>query len=277
MPRTANATLAIAGITLDTDANNHYSAPIKMPDAKQIAMRYPCRWGGKRIGAGRKPVPGRRRVPHRRRPKLASRFPVHVTTRLRDEVPRLRNFDLAPVLRRAFVHGCDTGRFRICDFSIQGNHIHLICEAVDGAALSRGMQRWSSMVGRGINKHLGRSGKVFDGRYHEEILRSPRRVRNALCYVLQNARRHGLRIPRGYNGVDPFSSAWYFDGWADERWREGLSPPDDGDGPSVARPHTWLRRTGWRRHGLIGVDEVPAAARTESSRSRPAAHRPRAM
>ena len=223
-------------------------------------MKYPCGWGGKRDNAGRKPRPGRRRVPHRRRPKLASRFPVLITVRLRDDVPRLRNFELVKVLRRAFVRGCDAGRFRIVDFSIQGNHIHLICEAADAAALSHGMQRWSSMVGRGINKQVGRQGTVFDGRYHEEILRTPRHVRNALCYVLQNARRHGVRIPRTCNGVDPFSSAWYFDGWSSEAWRVGLSPPE-GDRPAVARPHTWLRRKGWRRHGLIGVDEVPAAGR----------------
>jgi len=233
-----------------------------MRGARQIEMRYPCRWGGKRAGAGRKRRPGRRRVPHRRRPKLASRFPVHVTVRLRDDVRRLRNFEMAKILRRAFVHGCDVGRFRICDFSILGNHIHLICEAADAAALSRGMQRWSSMVGRGINRKLHRTGRVFDGRYHEEILRNPRQVRNALCYVMQNARRHGLRIPRGYNGIDPFTSAWWFDGWVDDHWREGVSPPDDGDGPSVARPKTWLRRKGWRRHGLIRVDEMPAAGRS---------------
>ena len=103
---------------------------------------------------------GRRRVAHRPRAKLASRFPVHITVRLRDDVRRLRNFAMARVLRRAFVRGCDTGRFRICQFDIQGNHIHLVVEACDAAALSHGMQRWSSMVARGINRKLGRSGSA---------------------------------------------------------------------------------------------------------------------
>jgi len=186
---------------------------------------------------------------------------VHVTVRLRDDVRRLRNFAMARVLRRAFVRGCDTGRFRICHFDIQGNHIHLVVEACDAAALAHGMQRWSSMVARGINRKLGRSGAVFADRYHSEIMRTPRQIRHTLCYVLQNGRRHGLRMPRGYGGVDPYSSAWYFDGWAHERWRRGLSPPDDDEGPPVARPHTWLLATGWRAHGLIGITEVPAAGR----------------
>jgi REP element-mobilizing transposase RayT len=101
---------------------------------------------------------GRRKVAHRRLAKLASRFPVHVTTRVCDDVRRLRGFEICAVLQRAFARGCDTGRFRICQFSVKGNYIHLVCEAVDAAALSRGTQRWSSMVGRGLNKKLGRTG-----------------------------------------------------------------------------------------------------------------------
>jgi hypothetical protein len=145
-------------------------------------------------------------------------------------------------------------------FSIQGNHIHLVCAACDAAALSHGMQRWSSRVARGLNKHLGRSGAVFVDRYHSEIMRNPRQVRNTLCYVMQNARRHGVRIPKRFGGVDPFSSAWYFDGWRDDGWRNAVAPPDDDEGSPVAKARTWLLNTGWRRCGLIGIDEAPAAA-----------------
>ena len=231
---------------------------------QQTSIRFPCRWGGRRPGAGRKRGPGRRRVRHRRRPALAARFPVHITLRLRDDVRRLRNFELCLQLRRVFVHCCDVGGFRICELSIQGNHIHLICEATDAAALSRGMQRLSSMLARRINKLTGRAGTVFADRYHGEIMRTPRHTRNTLLYVLQNARRHGLRIPAWAGGIDPYSSAWTFDGWRDDAWRAGLSPPR-GRSPT-ARPHSWLLREGWRRHGLIGVTEVPAAASRRASR-----------
>jgi len=193
---------------------------------------------------------------------------VHVTLRVRADVRRLRNFKLCAALRKVFVHCCDTGRFRICEFSIQGNHIHLICEAVNAAALAKGMQRFSSMLARRINKCSGRSGSVFAERYHAEVMRTPRQVRNTILYVLNNARRHRLRIPRGYGGVDPYSSAWYFDGWSHERWRRGLSPPADDDGPPVVVGHTWLLTEGWRLYGEIGVTEVPAAARGKGKRSR---------
>ena len=40
---------------------------------------------------------------------------------------------------------------------------------------------------------LGRTGRVLADRYHHRILTCPRQVRNALAYVLLNARRHAGR------------------------------------------------------------------------------------
>ncbi len=115
-------------------------------------------------------------------------------------------------------------------------------------------------VTRGINKLLGgRKGSVFDDRYQVEVLTNPRQVRNALCYVLQNARRHGIHRFRPSGWVDPCSSARYFDGWDGE---VNLPPAEPDAARPVADAETWLLRTGWQRWGLIGIDEVPAAGRS---------------
>jgi putative transposase len=225
--------------------------------------------GGRRDGAGRKPTePGRSRLRHAKRPVTAARFPIHVTKRVRRDVPRLRRFELCSVLRRAFVYGCRRAatvdgaevEFRICQFSIQGNHIHLICEASNNTALARGIQGWSVRVARGLNGHWERAGSVFDDRYHVEILTTPSQTRHALCYVLQNARRHGERIDSKFGGMDPFSSAWWFDGWKDETWKLGIPPPEMR---TVAEPQSWLLRVGWKKAklGAISITEVPAAGR----------------
>jgi hypothetical protein len=115
-------------------------------------------------------------------------------------------------------------------------------------------------IARGINGYLGRTGSVFDDRYHVEILTTPTQTRHALCYVLQNARRHHEQIDPRFHGVDPFSSAWWFDGWKDQAWRQGMPPPE---ARTVAEAETWLLRVGWKRSplGLISVDECPAAGR----------------
>src|SRR5438034_8287699 len=245
--------------------------PNQMSGSAQQSLRFPKRrkpgrttHGGRRDRAGRKPtIPGRPRLRHATRLVTTARFPVHVTKRVRRDVTRLRRFELCRVLRRAFVYGCsrdENGGFRICQFSIQGNHVHLICEASDNRALARGIQGFSVRVARGLNRHLGRSGSVFDDRYHMAILTTPTQTRHALCYVLQNARRHHEVIDPRFGGADPFSSAWWFDGWKDMSWKSGLAPPEMR---TVAEPKTWLLREGWRhsRTGLIAIDEVPPAGR----------------
>ena len=125
----------------------------------------------------------------------------------------------------------------------------MICEASDNVALARGVQGWSVRVARGLNGFWGREGGVFDDRYHLEILSSPTQTRNALCYI----------DPK-FGGMDPFSSAWWFDGRQDESWKRGVATPEMR---TVAEPTTWLLRVGWRRSkaGLIAIDEVPAAGR----------------
>jgi len=110
------------------------------------------------------------------------------------------------------------------------------------------MQGLLVRVARALNRLWGRDGSVFSDRYHARQLRTPKEVRTALAYVLQNARHHGLRIL----GIDPFSSGRWFDGWS-RKIRVATRLPG-----TTAR--TWLLRVGWRRHGLIGLEEVPRGA-----------------
>jgi putative transposase len=224
--------------------------------SRQVEMKYPTR-GGRRAGAGRKRVAPRPRVPHRTRPALASRFPVHVTVRLIAGLPRLRGAGPAKVLKAAFVRGCNKGVFRICQFSVQGNHVHLVCEARDRVALARGIQGWKISVARRLNHYWRREGTLFDDRYHAVILTTPRQTRNCLVYVFNNARRHREAVAT----VDIYSSAWYFDGWRNDVWRRGFARPDNRDGPPVAPASTWLLSTGWRTRagGPIDTAEVPVA------------------
>ena len=161
-------------------------------------------------------------------------------------------------LRRAFFRGCEKDGFRIVHFSIQRHHIHLVCEADTAERLARGIQGFSISAARRLNARVGRTGRVFSDRYHAAPVRSPRHARNVLCYVLQNARRHGERLDVRFGGIDPFSSAWYFDGWCDETWRDNVVASPHG--PPVVAPISWLLTTGWRRHGLIHPTEVPPAA-----------------
>jgi hypothetical protein len=137
---------------------------------------------------------------------------------------------------------------------VQRNHVHLLVESAGKEALGKGMKSISARLARAVNRVFRRSGPVLHGRYHLRVLRTPREVRNALAYVLLNARKHWAERSRAALPVrlDEASSARCFDGW-----RRQLFAPLVREPPAVAGPHTWLLRVGWRRHGRIDPAEVP--------------------
>jgi|SRR6185369_4122909 len=202
-------------------------------------------WGGRRRGAGRKPAPGRRRTPHRRRPTHDPHCPVHISFRARSGLPSLRGDAIFAAISRAF-GAASRQSFRLLAFSVQSDHLHLVVEADGPTRLARGVQGVAIRVARAINRALGRSGSVWDSRYHAHPLKTPREVRNAFVYVIQNVRKH----LRGVIGLDPYSSARWFSGW------RSIAAAPLALAPVVA-PRTWLARVGWRKHGLIDIAEGP--------------------
>src|SRR5438270_10061631 len=130
---------------------------------RQAAFRFKT-WGGSRKGAGRKPTRERAGVVHRRRPVLKKRFPVHVTWRMTDDVWNLRSRRCFTALSRAFWGGANRFGFKLVHYSVQGNHVHLLVEANDERALARGMNGRGVRVAKGLNRGVGRHGKVLDDR-----------------------------------------------------------------------------------------------------------------
>jgi REP-associated tyrosine transposase len=175
----------------------------------QLSLPKHAGWGGRRKGAGRKPKGERALVTHAARPALAARFPVHVTLRVLPHVWNLRSRRSFRVLGHALSRGGDRFGMHICEFSIQGNHLHLITEASDAEALSRGMQGISIRIAKGLNRVMGHAGKVLADRFHARILRTPTEVKHVVRYLRNNRGIHRARW--GGVGValgnDPYSSA----------------------------------------------------------------------
>lgn len=242
--------------------------------ARQLALTFPNGWGGARKGAGRK-ARLRSSTPHRTRPVQRAAEPVHVTLRARLAV--LRSQFVFPTVRLALVRAArrDPARFRVVHFSVQGDHVHLVVEAENRRALSSGMSGVAIRIARYVNDLLSRRGPLWAERWHGRALTSPREVRNAILYVLANFRKHATRaLPAG---IDPCSSACCFDGFREWHPASGAPPPfaervrwqlpaesSVALERSAARDfeaRTWLARTGWRRHGLVGLAERPSAPR----------------
>ena len=242
---------------------------------KQGELALPT-WGGRRRGAGRKPVlgpdgrrldghPRHRRV--RKRPAISGREPLHVVVRVDRAVGQLRRWKAYRAIRRATLAAFCLGLVRIVHLSIQRTHLHLLVEAADAAALARGMQGFQISAARHLNAEVTiviggqrrkRRGQVFVHRYHAEVVDTPRRARHCLAYVLNNWRRHREHLAgpaQRRAAIDPYSSGLCFDGWRD---RATPFTFPRGYQPLVVVPAAaWLLTDGWRRWGPIDLREVP--------------------
>lgn len=121
------------------------------------------------------------------------------------------------------------------------------------------MRSLTTTAARAINATLGRKGEVFAYRYNAKAITSPRQMRNALSYVLNNWRRHQehLRTAAARTAyIDPYSTAIHFTGW---RETSRFAVPAGYTPLPAAEPRSWLLRVGWQRHGAISVYEEPGA------------------
>ena len=197
-----------------------------MRSARQLTLLL-RQHGGRRNGAGRKPKGPKPLVSHKARVQFDKPLPVHVTLRVGEDVWNLRSGRSYRRLKACLAAAAGRFGLRVIAFSIQGNHIHLIVEANDTEALSRGMQGLCIRIAKMLNAMMRRPGRVFADHYHSRLLRSPSETANAIAYVLDNHRHH-----HGERGVDRFSSAAL----------------DTAERAKVlSRPLGWLLRVGWRR------------------------------
>jgi len=193
----------------------------------QLALRLPER-GGKRRGAGRKPKGPRAQVSHKARTRFAKPSAAHVTLRVRRLVWNLRSRRCFRLFEQSLENARERSGLRVIEFTVLGNHLHLLVEADSDASLSRGMQGLTIRIAKALNGLMSQRGAVFADHYHSRLLPTPTQVVKALAYVLGNYAHHFGGAP----GSDPFSSGAY---GASTRRRV------------LSVPIGWLLRVGWRR------------------------------
>jgi len=167
-------------------------------------------------------------VSHKTRPRFDKPSAVHVTLRVATHVWNLRSRRCFQRIELALADARERFGLRVIEFTVLGNHLHLLVEADSHDSLSRGMQGLGVRIAKVLNKLMQRQGSVFADHYHSRVLRSPTELVDALAYVLGNDAHHFGGNPGG----DRFSSVSY-------------------DAPARQRvlciPCTWLVRDGWRR------------------------------
>jgi len=180
--------------------------------------------------------------------------------------------------------------FRVVHFSVQSNHVHLICEAHGNKALALGMRGIGGRIAKKVNGVLGRKGRVIADRYHAHVLNTRAEVRNAVRYVLRNAERHD--VLRGmaesadanagdteyagdgageggpgrawWSGLDPLSSAVVFPYWLEAEGAAAGGAPEElvaGRGAIVRSAQCALFRSAFAGAPLSLREVLPATRR----------------
>jgi REP element-mobilizing transposase RayT len=202
--------------------------------------------------AGRPRKHGKHDPAHVARPEVVANHPVHVVLRVTREVGNLRTRHAYRAIRAAIGTCAARTDYRVVHASIQSNHLHLLVEADDKHALTRGMQGFAISAAKRLNRELRRKrGDVFPFRYHATPIASPTQARNAIAYILNNWRRHRADARAPWR-IDPYSSAEQFAGWATPHGHEPRAEPL----PCV-RPTSWLLTDGYKRAKEIRLDEIP--------------------
>ena len=205
------------------------------------------------------------RVAHGSRPELKKGNVAHVSIKLKDGLPSLRNGEALAVVMAAIERVNEGEWIRIVHFSVQSNHVHLIAEADNSAHLSRGMASLNTGLGMRLNRLWERvgEGSVFLERFHLTLVSSPPQMRNSLNYVLRNDVHHGLNL----RTLDPCSSALAFGGW---RELQGSQVQREAAVRCVGtQPQTWLLRVGWSRvkgrYQLLSTAKWPRVEKRRAS------------
>jgi len=233
----------------------------------QLSFKKVDKNGQGRIGknAGRKPKGKRAGERHEKRAEIDPRCPQHAVLRVGADVKWLRTEKAYRAVRRALVAVLDRGEtFRIVHISVQGNHIHLLCEASDKSAMAKGMQAFGISAAKHLNRVHGHSGTVFPDHYHVEPIDSVRQACHTLSYVLNNWRKHKQDGRGLFDGrIDPFSSGVLFEGWKERT--QAVTVPEGFEAPRVSAAQTWYLTKGYKLGPPISVWAVPSEKRVRAA------------
>ena len=108
----------------------------------------------------------RKRVSHRKR-EVCRDEPLHIGIQLLPGLPSMRTPGAKLVVFEAIRAMRGRFGFRIVEFAVMSNHIHMLCEAKNNDELAAAMKSFKVRLARGFNK-LGsaraRSGRTASGR-----------------------------------------------------------------------------------------------------------------
>ena len=103
----------------------------------------------------------------------------------------LRRAEIAALVRDALLR-FDGERYRLLEWCVMPNHVHVLVEQRRGFPLAEIVKSWKAYTARWANEILGRSGPFWMRDYHDRRIRDEKHMNQAVAYVRNNPVAAGL-------------------------------------------------------------------------------------
>jgi putative transposase len=118
--------------------------------------------------------------------------PYHVTTATMDRQPLFADFATARTAVRNLNDPVVLGPHRLLAWVLMPDHVHMLLELGSDERLSVAVNRIKTVTARAVNRHLGRTGRVWQRAFHDHALRADEDVAKVGRYIICNPLRAGL-------------------------------------------------------------------------------------
>jgi putative transposase len=132
------------------------------------------------------------------RPEMEHAFHVTFTREFMEYLDRgygacaLRRPDLAKIVRDSLTH-FDKDRYRLGDFVVMPNHVHLLVCLVGGTEIERLCKSWKRFAAVEINRALGQTGRFWQSESFDHLVRSPEQFAALQVYIAENPNKANLQ------------------------------------------------------------------------------------
>lgn len=103
----------------------------------------------------------------------------------------LRQPEIARVVEE-FLFARDEVDYRLLEWVVMPNHIHVLAELAAHAPMAEVVKRWKGGSSHRINRILGRRGTFWFREYHDRFMRDGDHFSNSVAYVRENPVKAGL-------------------------------------------------------------------------------------
>jgi type I restriction enzyme R subunit len=105
--------------------------------------------------------------------------------------------ELAKIVADSLLH-FDGERYRMGDFLVMPNHVHLLAAFATADAMKEQCDSWLHFTAFQINKIIGEKGKLWQQEPFDHLVRSPEQYQYLRGYIADNPRKANLKPSEYY-------------------------------------------------------------------------------